>query len=371
MMSQNNFFRKYSRALLIHSICLCSSLLLSGCGVWNNLWITPEADLFAHETFVPSDTVRQASLFPASRAPQASSESTEGMQAIAPVEVSVAQAFFDSNDLNVKVHLKTLKEMDPQNIIVGVSGLKEGKLVEESYQRVSDVIATDTLDEDSLVALRFTLSSGDLSEYQVKCNWGPGVSIPTVTAHVETLLEVAQPLAQSEEEQLEVALESDALIIEPTEGITRASLSREIELGEELDFAGGEKKDDNIQVVESEREAIEQDDLRIQELDVENETILCSEPPCDIMYTVLAKLENKGTETVDSVQIAVGLYWANSGQLPKVPAPDAELQENEELIELSELNIASGKSKKVRVKLDRSVPDVPGGSFIPHVRLLK
>jgi hypothetical protein len=347
------------------------------------MWITDvesnsssEELAYSNEQFVPSDVVKQASLFPSARAPLAADDSERAAAAIAPVEVSVAQAFFDNESLNVKVHLKTLTEMDPSNIVVGVSGLKEGTLVEESFQRVSEVVQETTLEEQSVVALRFKLSSEHLSEYQVKCNWGEGVIIPpsVVLSNIdesgaEDVLEIAEATE---------AIQEDAFIEAPESGSTRASLSRDFELPENEEFSVDSVDSEDIdqemveiEPLQDESEPLPAEDLYIAELDVENETILCNEPPCDIMYTVLAQLENRGAQTVDNVQIAVGLYWANSGQLPKVPNANSSLQDNEELIELDGLNIAAGSRATVRVKLDRSVPDVPGGSFIPHVRLLK
>ena len=367
--------------LIVRLVAFCGFAFgLSGCSVWQNIWIAEESnvqlssDAQVEENFVPTDIVKQASLFPTTKAPQALDEN----EAIAPVDVSVAQAFFDSKVLNVKVHLKTLTDMDPKDIVVGVSGLREGSLVEETYQRVSEVVNETELDEDSVVALRFKLNSEDLSEYQVKCSWGKGVELPqdrlvrndTSALELVKAGEVEDDLltedSQSTDEFIEEgeldSFQEDADIQIPAKGVTRASLSRDPEILEAVETDSD---------VEKEEDALPSSSLEIYELDIENETILCDTPPCDIIYTVLAELKNNGSEEVNSVQLAVGLYWANSGQLPRVPSADAVLQENEELIELKDLGITSNNSRTVRVKLDRSVPDVPGGSFIPHVRLLK
>jgi len=96
----------------------------------------------------------------------------DGIESVTPVEVEVAQAFFNRDKLNVKVVLKTLKEFNSDEVVLGVLGLKQGEIVEQSFKRVKDVIAAKTIDSETKVVARFELQSNDLTEYQVSCTWG-------------------------------------------------------------------------------------------------------------------------------------------------------------------------------------------------------
>jgi len=255
----------------------------------------------------PEDEVKNASLLSNQTAPFA-----EDSKPIAPVQVSVAQAFFDNRTLNVKVHLKTLKRMSSNDILVGITGLRNGVVVEQDFKRVSEVFSSSNIDTDSVVAFRFRLNSPDLSEYQVKCIWGEG--------KILSFLEQSESLAP---------------------------------LAQEASFQSNTKM------------------LEIKSVDIESMASECKLAPCDLTYTLHAELENKGQQAVHKASLAVGLYWVNEGQLPSLPNDNTSLGSFEELVELSNLEIASGDSQKIKVTLDRSVPQVPGGSFIPHIRLLK
>jgi len=62
-----------------------------------------------------------------------------------PLSVEVVQAFFDEDELKIKIHLQSKIELNPSEILVGVSGLEEGEVVEEHLQRVSEVLSSDKL----------------------------------------------------------------------------------------------------------------------------------------------------------------------------------------------------------------------------------
>lgn len=240
----------------------------------------------------------------------------------APLSVDVAQAFFDQEKLNIKIILSTHTEVDPSQIVLGVSGLSDGELVEETYKKLSDVVAGDLLEADSKIAVRFELTQKDLTEYQVRCSWGN---------EAKDLWAKLTPAEQKQEPQ-----DARASLATSKDNLNLPALSGKLELSN---------------------------------LDIQSEQLQCVLPPCDLSYTVVGKFYN-GTENVaQKAKLAVGLYWANDGQVPQIPDSNEQVNENEEVVEVA-LGLQSRETATIRVKLDRSVPQVPGGSFIPHVRLI-
>ena len=242
----------------------------------------------------------------------------------APLSIDVAQAFFDQDKLNVKVIITTHTEISPDQIVLGIAGLRDGELVEETYKKISDVVASERLDAETKLAVRFELASKDLSEYQVKCNWGNDAT------------ELWAKLNPS---------------IETPANESRASLANQ-------------KIDQNL----LKTPAIS-GKLELSDLDIQSEELPCVLAPCDLNYTVVGRFLNGKETQVSTAKLAVGLYWAEEGQLPELPKTSEALSENEQVIEVA-LGLQSGEAATIRVKLDRSIPQVPGGSFIPHVRLI-
>lgn len=341
---------------------------VTACGLVSSSIVSSSALEQSDFSLQPETEVKQASLPAVFNQPQVE-------KAIAPVEVEVAQAFFDENTLNIKVHLKTLKEMSPDEILVGVSGLRDGVVVEQDLKKVSEVFTGSSLDSDSLVALRFTLDSKDLSEYQIICVWGEQRVASTLEARLPE-----QELEADPEVMTKVVAASDdippvtsGLITSTPLAVAATEDAVNLDVGEleTFNLNTNNQNTDNQNAVNQDIVNQEAGELEISDIDIVSDVISCKAEPCDISYTVYANLINNSSQSIDTVKIAVGLYWANEGQLPKIPEASNRLLSSEELVELSDVSLASGRSQKVKMKLDRNVPQVPGGSFIPHIRLLE
>lgn len=253
-----------------------------------------------------------------------SSKKSEPKMKQAPLSIEVAQAFFDQEKLNVKVVVTTHTEINPADIVIGIAGLRDGELVEETYKKISEVVASEELDAETKLIVRFELVSKDLSEYQVKCSWGKDAR------------ELWAKLTPS----------IDAPATESRAALANQKLDPEILKTPALSG-----------------------NLELSELDIQSEELPCVIPPCDLSYTVVGKFFNGKEKTASTAKLAVGLYWANEGQLPQLPQATDTINENEEIVNVA-LGLESRESATIRVKLNRSVPQVPGGSFIPHVRLI-
>lgn len=249
---------------------------------------------------------------------------------VAPLGVRVAQAFFSEQELVVKVHLESKTELDPKTIAVSVLGLREGEVVEENRKIVSEVTSEKHLAVGSVTAIRFTLSASELTEYQVRCSWGEDV--------------------QKFEEK----------------NTTRASLAHSAASVEPPKFSPAELKPPGVI-----RPSVEERNVYLRGVEVIETAEECVVKPCNFIFHINAEIVNGSNSPVSGVELAVGIYWANKGKLPRLPAASSAKLSNEELVDLSTLELAAGEGKRIRIKLDRSVPKLPGGSFIPHVRVLK
>jgi hypothetical protein len=259
--------------------------------------------------------------------------------------VRVAQAFFDERELNVKVHLEAKTAIPSAQIVVGLLGLREGVIVEEKLQLLSSVYSKETLEAGQTLALNFSLKSDDLTEYQVRCSWGSDAA---------RLAEITQNTEEIEKPQLNNA---------------RASLNTDAAAA--LKLVDGSNELSAIQPPAIRRPNMPERPLSLENVEISEGAGACADPPCDIYFVVKATIANHTDVMLEGVRLAIGLYWTEAGKLPRLPAQSAALSENEELIDLKGLKIGGGDSKAIRVKVDRSVPRVPGGSFIPHLRILE
>lgn len=246
-----------------------------------------------------------------------------------PLKVRVAQAFFNGEDLHIKVHVSTKTELPADSIVVEVSGLREGEIKESQYQQLSKVTGLPLLQAGQIIVVPFTLQAQELTEYQVRTTWGEEAQA-VLRAHASNE-DASQSVKHAQNLPAEIELQTT-----PPNLLARA--------------AGPE--------------------LRLENLAVSEEELVCDDAPCDLLYTLEAELVNHGEMAAHAPSLALGLYWANEGQVPQIPLSDQGLMPQEEHIFLDTLVLEPGARRPLRVRVDRAVPQVPGGRFIPHLRVL-
>ncbi len=252
----------------------------------------------------------------------------EGAPKPAPLVVAVSQAFFVGEELHIKVRLEAKTVLPAAQVVVSVLGLREGQIVETHYQVLNTLTKDERIVPGQTFVLPFALLSKDLSEYQIQCRWGNDAVQLLSREHTETPVQPA---------------ESAALLAAQEEpGSQRAALSPAAAIGK----------------------------LALEDVELEEQTLACAHAPCDRLYTLRARLINKNTAALGDLELAVGLAWSETNSLPKPPADYAPKQEREELIRLGTVVLHTGESKKLKIKVARSVPYVPGGAFLPYIRLV-
>ena len=259
-----------------------------------------------------------------------------------PLSVSVAQAFFVGEKLQVKVRVEAKTTLPTDEVVLSVVGLKEGQVVETHDIALNQVLHTASIYSGQSALASFELESQDLSEYQLQCRWGADavqqLSKNIAAAPKQTAAESVEPPQQTTA-AAEPALNPEQAIA-PPELAQRASL------------------------------AAQPGRLELQNVELDEESSACAKPPCDKYYTLHARVVNQSAEALREVTLGVGLAWAEGNNLPRPPADYSEKQAREEAVALKGVVMKPGDGKKLKIKINRPVPFVPGGSFYPYIRIV-
>ena len=108
--------------------------------------------------------------------------------------------------------------------------------------------------------------------------------------------------------------------------------------------------------------------LKVMALDRKEER--CDEPPCEIRYTVHAMIRNNGRSPLNGVRLASGFVWVEEGAVADPPASFEPARTSEAIVDLYQLTVAPGAERKLKIKVDRAVPAIPGGEFRPYLRIV-
>lgn len=256
----------------------------------------------------------------------------------APVEVRVDRAFYQSDGLHVKVRVTSKTDLPTSDIVVNVTGLDEGQVIESYEQRLSEVFPVDELDVGEAALLDFLLKNPELSEYQVQCRWGEEAHKPATPEIAAAPQEVAPGDARAA-----LGISPSAIGSAPV-----AALAAEIELP--LLPTGG--------------------DLVLKLAELEQRSVNCEQPPCDRYFTIRATLLNQSAAPIGGIVLASGLQWVNDGATVRPPEPFSKVLEGESAVALDGFVLQPGKEKRLKVAVDRAVPTVPGGQFVPYLRMV-
>ena len=245
------------------------------------------------------------------------------VQEEAPVDLEVAPATRDEDGkLRIRAYVRARTALETKSLAVSAQGLREGEVVEKLVRSISEVFPHDVMRKGQSALVQFELSADDLSEYQVVCSWGE-----------EGVFLLGQP------------------------GGTQSSSPKEI------------AKVDSTPLTSSSIEKLQ--GLELNNLQLQGRPDPCAKPPdCDIWFTFEGMLGNKSSEPIREIELALGLFWVPDGSDFAFPANFDPLGDNEEAIRLESLTLGVGREKKLKISLDEAVPQVPGGQFVPRLRIL-
>ncbi|MCB0359015.1 MAG: hypothetical protein KDD44_05250 [Bdellovibrionales bacterium] len=292
-----------------------------------------------------------------------------------PVHLDVAQEFIDANNhLRLKVLVGAEAVLPSDRVIVTVRGMRNGEVEEEQSMSVAEASGRPTLGPGERVALYFNLNAVPLSEYQVECAWGLDLARSNSASRV-------QPGKPTPPSGVVAAAKNIGPRVEAPRSQERALASREPEIPEQPSAPSPTSTSDETrparnQVPQKKRPDEPKGDIRSSVIQtptvtiekVSRSAVSCQSPPCDELMTATIVITNPPKAPVrDALELAVGLMWLEEGKQPRVNT--ATPQPGEDIVQLNGLRLMPGGHRRVRIRIERPVPVVVGGAFIPTVRI--
>lgn len=271
-----------------------------------------------------------------------------------PIELEIMQAYVSSNNsLEIVADVRALTEIDARRVAIVASGFSRGVLKQEQVQKLSDIFGKDVVPEGEKILVRFSLYSSDLTDYQVRASWG---------AEADSVFAKQGRDLQQDDDVLRAQLNSRM----SDESVTEVTPTKVVptNIAQDATVQDVDKK------APKDKEPINGDAILVEIVNIDKVPTNCANNSCDILMSVNTRIRNDGVGKINSVTLGIGLFWANEGQTPVFPNDGDVAVDNEELVNLKDLSIAQGENRLVRVRIDQPVPQVPGGAFIPHIRLV-
>lgn len=306
-----------------------------------------------------------------------------------PVTVVVHQAFFVGQRLVVKARLTARTELRASEVLVGIQGVKEGQVLTRSFQPLSAVVSGETLGAEKSVLVTLELPAEAITEYQLVCSWGDDArqlraellrTAPQALVRAEGAgsAEGTSPVSNGSAEVPPAGAEASAQAARAALAEPQADRSRPEPLGqgfpeqrlseEGLPEEGLPGKGKAERSPENPAQPLALADLT--EVELEQSETRCPTPPCDLRYTIRARLQNTTDVPIRGATFAVGVVWSTGNTLPKTPSSFEPLTGNESTVNLPDLTLDPRGGKRLKIAVDRSIPQVPGGRFYPYVRIV-
>lgn len=328
----------------------------------------------------------------------------------APVEVKIKSASKDEGLLHIDVDVIPQTAIRTDRLAVALIGLSpEQEVVRKEVALVKDLVAKGVLNQGEEVQVNFIVEAAGISDYEVKCSWGAQA---LALVEESKKLERANPsLIQSNYRKKNVLKVNEPIGLaaapkkaDGQNSLIQQEIAEEMEAGADLDevdefrelssssterasFGGdalvSNSKLTNSPAVEPQVENVQKAArvVKPENTQAGNQVVIrnlkkvktqseCAKPPCDYFYSLNAVVQNTGSRAIKNVAFGIGIYWKGDQQKALFPEFGEPLGENEEVLEQSNINLAPGESKNISVELEQAIPVVPGGAFVPNIRVL-
>lgn len=236
-----------------------------------------------------------------------------------PVEIEVPQSFVSEGQLHIRASVKPLVNLRADEVTIGIIGLSSGASSIEEHRPLSEVSGKKIIEAGETVLVEFDLPSANLSEYQVVCRWGG---------------DAARGRLQ------DIPVES---------AMTESVQSKDI--------------DQNLDEVPA---TVVLRDLALRRVPTD-----CEAPPCDEICTFEGEIANSNQGRLTDVVLALGVSFVQKGQTLNQPGSLSPMTADEQEIQLEGFELAPGRSRALEVKVAEPLAEIPEGTFVPYLRLLK
>ncbi len=236
------------------------------------------------------------------------------VQKINHLKVQLDQAFFVSEKLLIKVRIDINTDFPADKIVVFVLGLKEGNEVESQYKILKNEINSDLVHKGESYQMVFEMNGRTFNEFQIKCNFG-----------------------------------SDALTALAAYKLSHPEIEKQLE--------------QHTQTYQA---------LKLEDVELKKESENCINTNCKTRFSIKAQLKNYSEAKLNNIKLAVGIIWrdSNSKTLENPPLDYQQKLENEEELDLSSILLEPNESKKIKVNVDRDIPQKKNGEYLPYIRIL-
>jgi hypothetical protein len=271
-----------------------------------------------------------------------------------PVEVRLSKAYIVERTILLKIQVEVLNDLSASETVIGVIGLREGMIGEEQYMILADVVNRKSVFKGERIQLDFSLESGTLTEFQVKAFWG----------------EDGKKVIREKVDMRDIAeIESDDIFsIEPDDQISLAEEREEEGSVFDSDFFAPEPFKPRFDEENDTRPY--QKVMEVVNIQVHEDEIPCELSSCPMRIMVRGVLRNNAPGRVGKVKLVFGLFWVPDGKLPAIPEDRAPRKPGEEEMSFGDKVFSSGESVDFEVAIGRPVYQIPGGTFMPHIRVL-
>ncbi len=224
-----------------------------------------------------------------------------------PFALDVIEDVNDGAQLHVHGQIRSQTAWPIEDLVVRMSGGREGESKTLSFYRLPDLInkgqgaPAGVLEPGKSWDFYLSVPSKDLSDYQLELLWGK---------------------------------EAKAAILTERPTVSAENLGQGLEL---------------------------------QNMKVERIVRSCLREPCPSTYRISARLFNGSDKVVQTAQLGVGFLWAPKGQNLDL---SGQIPEDEENVNVTGLNLQARQARPLSLDLDKTVPKVEGGEYVPSVRIL-
>jgi hypothetical protein len=282
--------------------------------------------------------------------------STDSIDAISsspesPVLLSLSQAYILDRTIMLKMQIEAKTRVETGSTVVGLIGLKEGAMKEEQYVILSSLVPKDYLFPNERIIVPFSLESGDLTEFQAKLFWGK-----------EGREVIQNKIFLEDSDDLGI---QDPFIIEDASAVS--SISETDGTVDKINLLPPDPVRPSM-VYDPRENILEY--LRIDEMEIYEEDLVCDFSRCPKKIKMKGVLKNITTINVSKVQLAFGLFWVPDGKLPLLPDEGAKKKASEEALSFGDKILEPNEGVEFEVQIGRPVYTIPGGDFMPHVRVL-
>lgn len=312
-----------------------------------------------------------------------SQSSIEEVSPQPPISLSLSQAYVLQKKLILKVELFVKDEISTADTVIGLLGLKEGAINEEQYIKLSNIIEEKTLQKGSRIVLPFELELAQLTEFQLIGSWGEEGKQLIADKLADDIFDIEQGDLFALKEKFET-LDSDEVTHDSIDS------SKDVELTDVDDktFEDISRNYKTIDLMPPEpikpllpgkssnfaKEFIKKTEVHealvLEDIQIFEDVIPCEENRCAKKIRMKARLKNYLNKPVHSMKLAFGLFWVSDGKVPILPEDDTEKRPGEEELDFGVKVLTPNDSIEFQVNIGRPVFDLPGGKFIPHVRIL-